>query len=349
MNKTGWLWRLGRLARLAMGLVLTATPVWAAMGVTQLPAQRGAPEVTVFYPAAGQNQTLERAGLRVAALPDAPILAGNGRLIVFSHGSGSTPWAYADLAQQLVAAGFVVAAPTHPNDHRGNNDQAGPESWKTRPAEVSQAIDLLARTPRFAKQLRLDRVGMYGLSAGGHTALTLAGGRWSPSRLVAHCRQHIEIDFNACAGLVFAKTGSWLDQIKIVIVHGVLRWRFNDPQYYSHHDPRIGAIVAGMPYAADFDLSSLHTPRVPLALITARGDVWLHPQFHSDPLLKVCRSCTRLHDFQHGGHGAMLSPSRPYRPGLLADLLGDPPQFDRRETALAHQKVVQYFQQQLLN
>ncbi|WP_373973736.1 hypothetical protein NT239_08705 [Chitinibacter sp. SCUT-21] len=333
---------------LLMALCFCTNVVYAAMGLTQIAARNGAPEVTVFYPALGAAPMIERAKLRFAAAVDAPVQNGNGRLIVMSHGSGSTAWAYADLAAQLVQDGFIVAVPTHQQDNAQNSEHAGPESWKTRPAEISAAIDVIARTPRFAQQLKLDRVGLYGLSAGGHTALTFAGGRWSPARMIAHCQTHIRADFNACAGLVFAQQGNWLDDAKAWLVQRVLSWRFSDATVYAYHDPRIAAIVAGVPYAADFDLNSLRNPRVPLALITARQDVWLHPQFHSDALLNACQRCIHLHDFKMGGHGAMLSPSRHYTDPLLIKLLGDLPQFDRRETALVNQKVSQYFRQQLL-
>jgi len=59
----------------------------------------------------------------------------------------------------------------------------GPDSWKRRPAEVSRAIDAVGQDARFAPLLALDKVGMYGMSAGGHTALSLAGGRWSPAAI----------------------------------------------------------------------------------------------------------------------------------------------------------------------
>ncbi len=41
-----------------------------------------------------------------------------------------------------------------------------------RPRDVSRTIDSVAADPRFAAFLALDKVGMYGMSAGGHTALT---------------------------------------------------------------------------------------------------------------------------------------------------------------------------------
>lgn len=48
-----------------------------------------------------------------------------------------------------------------------------------RPQEVSQAIDRVARHAALASQLSPDSAGVFGGSAGGHTALSLAGGQWS--------------------------------------------------------------------------------------------------------------------------------------------------------------------------
>ncbi|MGL6040348.1 MAG: hypothetical protein ACRC01_04010, partial [Deefgea sp.] len=138
------------------------------------------------------------------------------------------------------------------------------------------------------------------------------------------------------------------DGFKVFIARQILRWRFNDATLQSHTDPRITAIVAGVPYGVVFDLNSLAQPKIPVALITARKDVWLHPQFHSDPIVKVCQTCTVLHEFKNGGHGALLSPIRSPLEGLVARLLGDPPGFDRQETAKANQKISAYFQQRLL-
>ena len=320
----------------------------AATGLITIPAtaQRGA--VTVFYPASGQNQRLNKVGLPINALPGAAPSAGNGRLIVMSHGSGGSPWEYADLAGVLVEAGFVVALPDHLRDNHQSAQDVGPNSWRRRPQEISSAIDAIAQDARFAPRLKLDRVGMYGMSAGGLTALTLAGGRWSGAQLVQYCKENIRADFYACAGKVFQLKGGMLDRVKMALVPLILRWRFNDPQWHSHHEPRISAIVAGVPYGAAFDMHSLAQPKIPVALISARQDVWLRPQFHSDAIRRVCASCTLLHDFKTGGHGALLSPLRSPLSGLAAQLISDPAGFDRQETALVNQKISAYFQQQLL-
>ena len=72
----------------------------------------------------------------------------------------------------------------------------------------------MARDGRFAPLLSLDRVGMYGMSAGGHTALVLAGGRWSPSVLLKHCEAHLAEDFQTCVGLAARLHGDFLDGVK---------------------------------------------------------------------------------------------------------------------------------------
>ena len=332
----------------ALCILVFATPLYAATGLSEIASTPNHGVVTVFYPAMGKNVSLNKLGLPVFASPNATPVKGNGRLIVMSHGSGGSPWDYADLASTLVEAGFVVALPDHLRDNHQNGKDAGPTSWKVRPHEISSAIDAVAQDPRFAPTLKLDQVGMYGISAGGQTALTLAGGRWAPVKMVQHCDANIRADLHACVGLLFELNGGIFDGIKVFFARLILRWRFNDDQWQSHTDPRITAIVAGVPYGVVFDLNSLARPKIPVALITARQDVWLHPQFHSDPIVRACQSCTVLHDFEKGGHGALLSPIRSPLEGLVARLIGDPVGFDRQETALVNQKISRYFQQRLL-
>jgi hypothetical protein len=156
-------------------------------------------------------------------------------------------------------------------------------------------------------------------------------------------------DFQSCVGLIARLTGGPLDGMKKSVARAVIRHRFGDVTMYTHVDPRIVAGVAGVPAAADFDLDSLRVPGFPLALITARQDKWLAPRFHSDALLAACTTCELLHDFEHGGHGALLSPHPPNLRGLLGDLLNDPGDFDRTETALADRKVGEFFRKHLLS
>lgn len=322
----------------------------AGMGFTELTGQQDDGPVTVFYPSAGEGQRVQMGAFALQMDRQGQPVRGNGRLVVISHGSGGSPWTYTDLARSLVEDGFVVALPRHRGDNYTDPSSPGPDSWKLRPAEVSRAIDAVARDPRFAPLLALDRVGMYGMSAGGHTALTLAGGRWSSARLAQHCEAHIAEDFHTCVGLTTRLTGGVLDGLKKSVALAVIRQKFSDSTWHGHTDPRIRAVVAGVPLAADFDMESLAAPAVPLGLVTAGQDKWLVPRFHSDRVRQSCKNCELLADLPTGGHGALLSPPPPADAlsPLAQDLLLDPPGFDRSQLPALDRKITAFMRRHLL-
>lgn len=341
-----------RILRVLAGLLaLSAGLAQAGMGLREIAGTEGDGPVTVYYPSSATDQPLQRGPFTLQVAWQGAPVAGNGRLVVISHGSGGTPWVHTNLARSLVGAGFVVAMPEHAGDNARDPSTPGPESWKQRPAEVSRAIDAVARDAALAPLLSLDRVGMYGMSAGGHTALSLAGGRWSPALFRQHCEAHIAEDFATCVGLITELKGNFLDGLKKAVALGVIRQRFDDATWQVHADPRIAAVVSGVPAAADFDMESLARPRVPLALITSGKDLWLVPRFHSDQVLKACAEhCTVLAALPDAGHGALLSPQPPMDrlPALAARLLGDPPGFDRSQMGAVDTRIVHYFEQHLL-
>lgn len=140
-----------------------------------------------------------------------------------------------------------------------------------------------------------------------------------------------------------------LDGIKTTVSRWIIGLRFNDDSWYAHTDPRIQAIVAGVPLAADFDPSSLSHPKVKLGIISVQHDRWLVPRFHSDVVLRACGdACEHLADLQTGGHGALLSPLPPLRTALQNEIISDPPDFDRAKAVPElNALVVSFFQRQL--
>lgn len=337
--------QLGRWCAVALSLFAAATQ--ASVGLTTLPSTALDGPVTVYYPSSAPAQIITRGPFKLELAEEGSPEKGNGRLIVISHGSGGSPWVHADLARSLVEAGFVVAMPQHRGDNHLDNRHPGPESWVQRPAEVSRAIDTIGRDARFAPLLNLEKVGMYGMSAGGHTALSLAGGQWSPMGFRQHCEAHLAEDFQTCVGLITRLTGGMFDGLKKWGALAVHRFKFDNAAPQVHTDPRIAAIVSAVPLAADFDMSSLTTPRVPLALVTAQQDRWLIPKFHSDQVLANCKTCTHLADLPNGGHGAYLSPLPPGLTGLVGDLLNDPPGFDRSVMGEVDKKITAFFSHRL--
>ena len=301
-----------------------------SLGFMQLP-QPGGGLVTVFYPSSDPETPSMQGPFRLAWAANGQVSKGNGRLIVISHGSGGSPWVHADLARVLVQRGFTVAMPQHAGDNYLDPAEPGPASWIKRPIEVSEAIDVVAGSQRLAAALRLDSVGLFGGSAGGHTALSMAGGKWSKARFRNHCEQHIREDFSSCVGFFTLLKDDWLDAPKIWLARSVIAARFSDDAVQGGFDARVKSVVAMVPFAADFDPASLKQPATALGLVIAERDVNQVPRFHAEAILAACEPrCEVVMRLLEGGHGAMLSPMPPLEPGSVAQrLLSDPPDFDR--------------------
>jgi predicted dienelactone hydrolase len=334
----------------AFALAAVSVRADAGVGMTEIAGAPNDGPVTVFYPSRGQDAPVKRGPYTLMLDERAEPVRGNGRLVVISHGSGGNAWVHSDLARALVNAGFVVAMPEHQSDNAKDPSQPGPESWKRRPAEVSRAIDAVAKDARFASLVAFDKVGMYGMSAGGHTALSLAGGTWSPGNLLRHCEAHIDDDFPSCVGLASRLRGNVFDGVKKTVALWVIKSRLTDDAPQTYADPRIAAVVAGVPFAVDFDPASLATPRVPLGLVTAGQDKWLAPRYHSDRIAAACKTCERIADMPAAGHGALISPPPPADriPEILADLLADGPGFDRKQLPEVDRKIAAFFTRHLL-
>lgn len=336
-----WMQGFGRAAATA-GMLLVAAAAQAGMGWTELPAGDDLGPVTVYYPTDEPERPTPVGPFVLQVAAAAVPSRGNGRLVVVSHGTGGSTWVHADLARALVQAGFVVALPLHEADNYRDRSDA-PGALQRRPLEVSRTIDALGREARFAPLLSLDRVGVFGFSAGGHTALTLAGGRWSHDRFRRHCDEHLAEEFAFCVGVITRLDGGVLDGLKQWLARLAIGLRFRDETLHGHDDPRIAAVLAAAPAAAVFEPASLAAPRVPLALATAGQDRWLLPRFHAERVLQACPGCERLVDLPSAGHGVYLSPPPPGLHGRLEELLGDPPGFDRGVLAGAHATIAGWF------
>ncbi|MEJ8810160.1 dienelactone hydrolase [Variovorax ureilyticus] len=337
-----------RLLALAL-LGLLGHAASAATGVAVLPAPPDTGPVTVFYPTAAAPARFTRGPFSFDLAADAVPLRGNGRLVVMSHGSGGSPWPQADLAITLVDAGFTVAMPEHAGDNYRDMRDVGPATWRHRPREVSQAIDAMAADARFSPLLDFGRVGVYGMSAGGLTALTLAGARWSPALLNTHCQAHLAQDFPACVGLATSLSGGMLDSFRLAASRRVIDWKLGSQNTLeSWTDPRIAAAVAAVPMAATIEMNSLAKPRIPLGLVRAGHDEWLAPQWHIDAVRAACgEHCTLIADMPAAGHGSILSPQVPDLPERAARLLNDPPGFDRASLPGVYAAIARFFIQNL--
>jgi predicted dienelactone hydrolase len=344
--------RVARTGGLVIGLCLALWTVCAAgqatMGLAVVDGHDCNGPVTVFFPSDAPGSPVTRGPFTLdVAWQGAPRI-GNRRLVVMSHGSGGAPWPFADLARTLVNAGFVVAVPEHEGDNYHDQQLVGPESWKRRPGEVIAAIDAVKADARLGSLLDVDRVGVYGTSAGGLTALTIAGARWSPVNFMRHCLAHMQEDFPGCVGLATSLRGNVLDPVKVMLARWVHRLRFNDETLYGLTDPRIKTVVASVPMATPIGLATMARPAIAVGLIKAEQDRWLAPRFHIDAVRAACASCEVLADMKNAGHGSLFSPWPASLARSLTPLLVDPPGFEREALSAVYRTIVAFLARDLV-
>ncbi len=168
-------------------------------------------------------------GLQVAL--DAPIDKPNGGLVIISHGYSGWYAGHADTAAALADAGFIVAAPSH-TGNTWSDMSSPPAKWVLdRPRHISAVIDHMRSTHKFASLIDESRIGVYGFSAGGYTAVGLIGGVPDFSAATLHCEQYPK-EFVCAEGLIDAFMKADLQSL---------------PQDAWGYDPRISAVVISAP------------------------------------------------------------------------------------------------------
>ncbi len=136
------------------------------------PPLRGA----VWSPCAAAPQPIPLGPLLISGSKDCPVAGTRLPLVVISHGSGGSFLGHHDTAAALADAGFVVAAISHPGDNFQDLSRQGHLSaFATRPVDLRRLIDHLLVRWSGRDRLDAERVGIFGFSRGGYTALAAAG------------------------------------------------------------------------------------------------------------------------------------------------------------------------------
>ena len=314
-----------RLA-LVLGLFLSFGAGHAQVAMRQM--QAGDMPITLLYPTAAVAQTVERGPWTLQVAMNAPLLAvpspEKRRLVVLSHGTAGSPSPDYDLALTLVRAGFVVAQPLHRADNYLDFSKAGPESWRTRPSDVIEIIDAVAKDTALATQVNTQRVGVHGMSAGGVTGLALAGAQWRMLDLVQHCARNLEDDIGFCLnGLGDKPVQQAMRKAQFMAAKAlpedrapesmkVLEGGRGGSSSSAAADPRpdlrVAAVSLAVPLAAIFTAESLARIAIPVGLTTAGNDGVLAPRYHSERVLDYCKTCRRLSAHPGAGHFDWLSP-----------------------------------------
>jgi predicted dienelactone hydrolase len=266
-------------------------------------------EAGIWYPsdAPAAPQGLGPFTQTVAAGGD---VAGRGLpLVVMSHGSGGSFGGHYDTALALAEAGFVVAAVTHTGDNY--RDQSGFTRLENRPRHIKAVIDYMLGS--WPQRARLDpaRIGIFGFSAGGFTALVAIGGVPDLSRRPTYCAAYPD---------------EWVCQRIRATGQAVSA----APPAAFIHDPRIAAAVIAAPA-----IGYAFTPEG-LAGITAPIQLW---RGDSDELLPHPRHAQNVYDglpqkpdyhvVPYAGHFAFQAPCTPALANIAPEICRDPAGFDR--------------------
>jgi predicted dienelactone hydrolase len=348
-----------KMKTLCLAALATFTLCQAALaqvGMSQL--QAGLLPITMVYPTQAVAQAVSRGLFTLQVALDAAPLAQPQRLVVLSHGSGGSTQADHELASKLARAGFVVAQPLHSGDNFQDASKAGPAAFQTRPIEVIQVIDTLAKHPQWSRLLQLDKVGVHGMSAGGVTGLALAGAQWRTLNLVQHCNRVKELDAGFCfqgaaSGQAKEERAANFERAKNVpemfLPAEIKEWHGGRSSSSANGevrpDKRIAAVSLSVPVAAIFSAESLARIQIPVALVSAKNDQVVVPRFHSDHLLSHCKNCQRLADLP-AAHFDLLWPwpeavAQPVAAGQVRSGLPTPG-FDAGLRDAAFAKIVQF-------
>lgn len=243
---------------LLLGLIPTLATAETAFRQITLDPQGNRPlEVALWYPTEDRG-TAEAVGENAAffgipVLRDAAPEAGDHPLVLLSHGYGGS-WRNLNwLAERLVDAGYVVAAPDHPGTTTFNRDPVQAAALFERPRDLSRAADALLADPALAGQVDADRIAAIGHSLGGWTAAALAGARFAPDQFAADC-----------AGNANPRTCSLSEELGL-----------NDPAIErAMQDPRLRAFVSlDLGLARGFTPESLNAIDTPALIIGAGVDI----------------------------------------------------------------------------
>jgi predicted dienelactone hydrolase len=320
------------LTAISILLLILGDASHAAVGFQQLtvPDPEGKPlAVGTWYPSRGPIADLPVGQFRQAVVLDGPVLGSKLPLVLISHGTGGGLASHYDTALALANAGFVVAAVTHTGDNYADQSYAGNRVDLTdRSRQIRRVLDFLLKEWSQHQQVDATKIGIFGFSLGGFTALVEAGG--TP-------------DLTLMAQLCSSKPGapecSFIQQRK----GDQLKPSTTPPVWI--HDPHIKAAVIAAPAASYlFAAGGLRQVRIPVQLWRAENDEQAPNAWNSDIVAQGIPQLAEEHTVPRAGHFVFLAPCSEVLASQAPQICGDAPGVDRLEFHRQfNQSVVAFF------
>jgi predicted dienelactone hydrolase len=192
-------------------------------------------------------------------------------LVLLSHGSTSVNLSLGWLGAYLAEHGYIAAAV----NHHGNTGAEGQllsqgfmAPWE-RAADLSALLDRMLADPKFGAHIDQRRVFAAGHSAGGATAIMLAGGQFSGDEIARFCAS-AAADASCEPRDLIAKA---IAEFAALRTHDAAVQASLARADSSHRDQRIRAVVAMAPAVGPaFTEATLHSIAVPVLIVTAKED-----------------------------------------------------------------------------
>lgn len=224
--------------------------------------------------------------------PDRPLATDKLPMIVISHGTGGSAEGHIDTAVALAKAGFVVVAMNHTGDNYRDISSVGKGTQLyARPRHIARTIDyMLTSWPRRAS-IDAERIGMFGHSAGGFTALVIAGAEPKMWLGADYCRNHPQ----AWSCRYIKRQGLTLEDLG------------RQRHVIWVHDPRVkAAAIAAPAIGYSLDREALAKVTIPIQLWAAERDDVVDDS--PATIRSAMATPPEFHEVANAGHFSFLSP-----------------------------------------
>ena len=297
----------------------------AGFSFIEVPADKDGPALrgAVWSPCPTPAGKIALDPLVIDGVHDCPISAARLPLVVVSHGRGGSFLGHHDTAAALADAGFVVAAISHPRDNFQDASPPGTMSvYATRPVDIKRLVDYMLGGWTGRAALDPGRVGIFGFSRGGYTALATIGA---------------VPNFGLREDLCTPNSG---------IPNCVERLRSEPPPPLAK-DARIKAAVIADPLSF-FDARGLQQVSIPVQLwASALGGDNVTPESVAAVRAGLPKA-PEWHVAANAGHFAFIAPCPPAMAKALPEICVDKPGFDRAAFhAGLNADVVRFFRKEL--
>ncbi|SUA99125.1 Predicted dienelactone hydrolase [Pannonibacter phragmitetus] len=231
-------------------------------GVTRVTGEEAGGQITAFvwYPGSAEETPWQAGPFEIRAARNGPVADGRFPVVLLSHGRGGAPLSHRELAASLAREGFIVVALVHQGDTAGQPSASLPLILTRRPAQAVAALDAALADSRIAPHADTSRIGVIGFSAGGYTALTVAGAKPDFELALRFCQTPAgRSDPGSCPP----------DDDGIQSAQADLKaWK-------APSESRFKALVLLDPLAIMFDARALADLKLPVMLVSPQDDLYM--------------------------------------------------------------------------